>query len=65
MAFSDFKNLAQVQIKYYIKYQQAQFIETQELIPSDTFIKDLAFYQANIDIFTSEASRSEIIISQS
>lgn len=63
MAFSDFKNIAEVQKKYQIKYQEGSFISGQELSPPENFLKDLEFYRENIDIFTSEASRSEIIIS--
>ncbi len=63
MAFSDFKTISDVQKKYKIKYTEAKFIISQALLPSDSFLADFEFYQENIDIFTSEASRSEIIIS--
>ncbi len=63
MSFSEFKNIAEVQQKYRIKYQQSNFILNQEISPSETFLKDLEFAKENIDIFASEASRSEIIIS--
>ncbi len=63
MAFSDFKNIADVQKRYRIKYQEGTFILAQELFPPEVFLKDFEFYQENIDIFTSEASRSEIVIS--
>jgi hypothetical protein len=63
MAFSDFKTIADVQKKYGIKYLQAEFIAGAELSPPETFLKDFEFSRENIDIFSSEASRSEIIIS--
>ncbi len=63
MSFSQFKNIAEAQQKYYIKYQQNNFIVPQAIWPSEIFLKDLEFAQENIDIFASEASRSEIIIS--
>lgn len=63
MAFSDFKNIAEVQKKYRIKYQEETFILDKKVSPPDSFLKDLEFYRDHIDIFTSEASRSEIIIS--
>ncbi len=63
MAFSDFKNISEVQKKYNIKYKEAIFIETQEIQPSENFVKDIEFYKENIDVFSSEASRSEVIIS--
>ena len=63
MAFSDFKNIAEVQKIYNIKYVEDSFILNQEICPPQRFIDDFEFNKENIDIFTSEASRSEIIIS--
>ena len=63
MAFSDFKTISDVQKKYRIKYSEDNLIVSQELLPSDSFIKDFEFNKENIDLFASEASRSEIIIS--
>ncbi|GBF79835.1 hypothetical protein [Aphanothece sacrum] len=63
MAFSNFKNIADVQQKYQIKYQEDNFILAEEISPPEVFLQDFNFYKENIDIFTSEASRSEIIIS--
>ncbi|MEB3340773.1 hypothetical protein [Okeania sp.] len=63
MAFSDFKTISDVQKKYGIKYSEEKFIVRQQLSPSESFIKDFEFNQENIDLFSSEASRCEIIIS--
>jgi len=63
MAFSDYKNIAQAQKKFQIKYQEEKFIDAQPFEPPTYFVKELEFYKANIDIYTSEASRCEIIIS--
>ncbi|MEA5535839.1 hypothetical protein [Crocosphaera sp. XPORK-15E] len=63
MAFSNFKNIADVQQKYNIKYQEDDFIVAEDITPPEVFLQDFNFYKENIDIFTSEASRSEIIIS--
>lgn len=63
MAFSDFKTIADVQKRYEIKYTEDDFVVSQELSPPESFLKDFEFNKENIDIFTSEASRSEIIIS--
>ena len=52
-----------IQKKYLIKYKEDNFITDQELSPPEAFLKDFEFSRENIDIFTSEASRSEIIIS--
>ena len=63
MAFSDFKSISEVQKKYKIKYTEDHFIVSQDVSPSDSFVEDFEFNKENIDIFGSEASRSEIIIS--
>ncbi len=63
MAFSDFKNIGEVQKKYNIKYKEDIFIKASEIQPSENFVKDFVFYKENIDVFSSEASRSEIVIS--
>jgi len=63
MAFSDFKSIAEVQQKYNIKYQEGVFVVPSEVEPPEHFWHDLEFYKENMDVFSSEASRSEIVIS--
>jgi hypothetical protein len=63
MAFSDFKSVADVQRKYGIKYVEEHFVESGELAPPERFVQDLAFCRETMDIFGSEASRCEIVIS--
>ncbi|MEM6255734.1 MAG: hypothetical protein AAF821_22715 [Cyanobacteria bacterium P01_D01_bin.156] len=63
MSFSDFKTVADVQKKYDIKYDERDFLLVTEILPSEAFLSDFQFSKENIDIFTSEASRSELIIS--
>jgi len=63
MAFSEFKTIADVQRKYEIRYAEESFVLCRELAPPKSFLKDFEFAKENIDIFASEASRSEIIIS--
>ncbi|OLT59262.1 hypothetical protein [Moorena bouillonii] len=63
MAFSDFKTIADVQKHYQIKYEEGTFIVSQDTDLPEIFLKDLEFYKETIDVFSSEASRSEIIIS--
>ena len=63
MAFSEFKNISEVQAIYKIRYEESLFIVGKEKMPSISFVEDFEFNKENIDIFTSEASRSEIIIS--
>jgi hypothetical protein len=63
MAFSDFHTISEVQQRYRIRYDEDKILTLYDNNPPETFIKDYAFYQKNLDIFTSEAARSEIIIS--
>ena len=63
MSFIDFKTVSDVQKKYEVKYDEADFLAVDEISPSEAFIDDFQFSKENIDIFTSEASRSELIIS--
>jgi 3',5'-cyclic AMP phosphodiesterase CpdA len=63
MAFSDFKNIGEVQKKYKIKYKEEILINAPEVQPSEHFVKDFGFYKENIDVFSSDASCSQIIIS--
>lgn len=63
MAFSDFKSISDVQIKYHIKYEETNLLQGKPITPPEAFLRDFEFNRDNIDIFTSEASRSEIIIS--
>jgi len=46
MAFSDFKNIADVQKKYKIKYKEESFVFVQELFPSEVFLRDFEFYNS-------------------
>ena len=62
MAFSDYKTISQVQAEYKIKYQEDNFVVVKEHKPSDIFIEEFEFNQRNMDVFSSEAARCEIII---
>ena len=62
MAFSDFKSVSQVQQTYQIRYQEGHFIVASGLEPSLGFRSELEFSLENLDVFTSEAARSETII---
>jgi len=63
MSFSQFKNIAEVQKEYKIKYEEGIFISTLDIVVPQAFIEEFRFNKENIDIFSSEASRSELIIS--
>ena len=62
MAFTDFKSLAQVQKKYNIRYVEEDFLEFQDLSPSEIFLNEFEFSLRNMDVFGSEASRCENVI---
>jgi hypothetical protein len=62
MSFSDYKHISQVQKRYNIKYEEQNFILIQNIEPSALFIEEFEINRENIDIYASEASRSEIII---
>lgn len=63
MAFSDFKNIGEVQKKYRIKYKEDIFIKAPEVQLSEYFVKDFGFCKENMDAFSSDASRREVVIS--
>ncbi len=56
MAFSDYKNIAQVQEEFGIKYQEENFIVAQDIEPPAPFRGEYDFNRENIDVFTSKAS---------
>ena len=62
MAFSDYKHIAQVQQEYHITYHDAHFLTACPKEPSPQFLAEFAFNLENIDVYTSEGSRSEMII---
>jgi hypothetical protein len=62
MAFSDYKHIAQVQQEFRITYREELFIRVSEIVPSPGFLEEFTFNREYFDIYTSEASRSELII---
>lgn len=62
MAFSDYKHIAQVQQEYHITYREQHFLVAQAKDPSPKFVDEFVFNLENIDVYTSEGSRSEMII---
>ncbi len=62
MAFSDYKNLAQVQEEYRIKYQEDNFVSRRFIEIPSLFLSELEFNLSCIDAFSSEAARCEAII---
>ena len=62
MAFSDYKNISQVQKEFGIRYQEENFLALQRLEPPSHFREEFDFNQRNIDVFSSEAARTELVI---
>jgi hypothetical protein len=62
MAFSDYKNIGQVQKEFNIQYQEETFVRSQPVPPTPTFVTEFEFNQRNIDVYASEAARTEMII---
>lgn len=63
MAFSQFKAIAEVQKAYNIRYTEVPFIQQIDRPLPPALLEDFQFNKENIDIFASEAARSELIIS--
>jgi len=63
MPFSQFKNIADVQKAYNIRYAESLFISSIKVTVPQILIEEFEFNKENIDIFSSEASRSELIVS--
>lgn len=63
MSFSQFKNISEVQKEYKIRYEEGVFIVPANVVVPEMFISEFRFNKENIDLFSSEASRSELIIS--
>jgi len=62
MAFSDYKNVAQVQQQFAITYREEDYIIEQDIELPPQFVKEFLFNRDYMDIYASEASRCETII---
>ena len=62
MAFSDFKKISEVQEKFRIKYTANDFFKVEAASPPAQFLQEFQFTMENINVFSSEASRCEVII---
>ena len=62
MAFSDYKNMAQVQKRFAITYREENYVIAHEVELPPQFVQEFLFNRDHIDIYTSEASRCEAII---
>src|SRR5438128_1615003 len=62
MAFSEYKNIGQVQKEFSIRSQFKNFIVAEPVSPSDTFITEFEFTLTHIPVFRSESARTEALI---
>jgi hypothetical protein len=62
MAFTDFKSIEQVQETFNIRYAEENYIKSDDITPSKTFLEEYHFSRKNMDVFSSEASRCENVI---
>ncbi len=62
MAFSEYKDIGQVQIEFNIKLKDESFVFAEAVPPPEIFLRELEFTRENLPIFTSEGARTEAII---
>jgi len=62
MAFRHYKNIAQVQEEYEIQYQELNFIRVNQIKVSKLFLREFEFNVKNLDVFSSEGARCELVI---
>jgi len=62
MAFRHYKNIAQVQKEYEVQYQEFNFIRVNEVKVSKLFLREFEFNLNNLDVFSSEGARCELVI---
>ena len=62
MAFSNFQSISEVLEAYSIKYEEAVFIAPTSHGARQAFIDALRFTLDNVDVYSSEGARTELII---
>lgn len=62
MAFSEYKDIGQVQIEYNITLEERDFVLPAQVNPPEIFLREFAFTRENLPVFTSEGARTEAII---
>jgi len=54
MAFSDYRNISQVQKEFKIRYHEERFITAQDIEPPTFFLKEFQFSLENIDVYKND-----------
>jgi hypothetical protein len=62
MSFSDYTTVSQVQTEYQIRYDESDFVPNQCIQVSTNFGAEIDFNLQQLDVFSSEAARCELII---
>jgi len=63
MAFTNFKNIAQVQEAYQIRHERKEnLIDPRQFKPSDNFVQTFEFLSRTIDIYSTEEMRKMAVI---
>ena len=62
MAFSEYKEIGQVQVEFNIKLSEMAFIFADSVNPPEIFLNELEFTRENLPVFTSEGARTEAVI---
>ena len=62
MAFSDFKEIPEVQAQFGIRHRRQAFVGGEPLTPSEQFLQELDFTRQHIDVLASEAAKCQALI---
>ena len=62
MAFSEYKDIGQVQVEYNITLDEQNFIFADTVDPPEIFLREFEFTRENLPVFTSEGARTEAVI---
>jgi hypothetical protein len=62
MAFSEYKDVGQVQIEFNIKLEDEDFVFANSVDPPELFRREFEFTLENLPVFTSEGARTEAVI---
>ena len=62
MAFSEYKDIGQVQVEFNIKLNQENFVFAKPVEPPPVFLQEFNFTLEKLPVFTSEGARTEAVI---
>ena len=62
MAFSEYKDIGQVQVEFNATLDERDFIFADAVNPPEAFLREFEFTRENLPVFTSEGARTEAVI---